>query len=701
MKPKRFPFFLATTLIVAVTITPALHASTFSWDGSDSTDWATGTNWTGDIAPANDFVTDIALFNLASYTNQPNAGTTNITGIQIGDGATSTGALTLSGTSLTIGASGISMLSNAGAATISSPITLAAAQSWTNNSSNLLTISGPAANDLGLTSTGSGNTTLSGSISGTGSLTKTGSGILTLSGTNTYTGGTTISLGTVSISADANLGATSSALSLNGGTLKVNLTSSNITNTHTITVGASGGTVNISPGTGTQVYTVGNSKLTGSGTLTVSGNGTLGIAGSGVSLFQVNATNTGYTGNAIVQDGGIFEYSNSNSTGTGSTFTLNNNGMLSVSTGVTMSKAITVNSGGYIGFQNGNTGNISGAITLNSDVTIRVQDWWGTGVRQGTLSGVVSGSGGLVVNAGTGTGGTVWIQNANNTFTGNITANTSTNIQVNGSGRLGSGNYAGNIAMNGGTFTYASSGTQTFSGVISGTGALAKTTSTSVLTLSGVNTYTGATTVSAGTLALTGSLASTAVTINSGGTLTNNGTIGGAVTVNTGGTLNGSGTFNGLVTVNGSLNPGNSPGIQTYGAGLTLGSASATILEIAGTGGVAGTHYDFINVTGGTLTNDGSLAIVDFGGHDISAQTATYNLFDAVTVTGDFDAVTVDGNALTYNGGTDDWSATVGSTFFNFAEGTGVLSVTVVPEPTTALLGGIGLLGLLRRRRTA
>jgi MYXO-CTERM domain-containing protein len=63
--------------------------------------------------------------------------------------------------------------------------------------------------------------------------------------------------------------------------------------------------------------------------------------------------------------------------------------------------------------------------------------------------------------------------------------------------------------------------------------------------------------------------------------------------------------------------------------------------------------------------------------------------------------VTVDGNSLVYNGGTDDWSATSGLVTYNFAEGTGVLSVTVVPEPTAALLGGLGLLGLLRRRRVA
>jgi fibronectin-binding autotransporter adhesin len=254
---------------------------------------------------------------------------------------------------------------------------------------------------------------------------------------------------------------------------------------------------------------------------------------------------------------------------------------------------------------------------------------------------------------------------------------------------------------------------------VGGTASAVTVVGPNTVTLSQANTYTGATTINGGTLVLssTGSLTSTQITaasgatfdvsavsgytLGSGKTLTNNGTVNGSFTVASGATLNGSGTFNNAVTVNGALNPGNSPGTQTYVSGLTLGAASTTTMEIAGLGGVAGTDFDFINVTGGTLSYDGSLAIVDFGVFDISAQTGTFNLFDMVAGAGDFDAVTVDGNALTYSVGTDDWSATVGDATYNFAEGTGVLSVTVVPEPTAAVLGGLGLLGLLRRRRAA
>jgi len=211
------------------------------------------------------------------------------------------------------------------------------------------------------------------------------------------------------------------------------------------------------------------------------------------------------------------------------------------------------------------------------------------------------------------------------------------------------------------------------------------------LTLYAANTYTGTTVINTGTLVLasTASLTSPQITtasgavfdvsavsgytVASGVTLTNDGTVNGDFTLATGGTLNGSGTFSGAATANGALNPGNGPGFQTFASGLTLGSTSVTTMEIVGSGA---TVADSVNVTGGTLTFSGNLSIVDFGGYDLSAQTGTYNLFDFVTGTGNFDVVTIDGNSLTYNGGTDTWNTTAGDTTYEFNEGTGVLSVS-------------------------
>src|SRR5690606_40591171 len=108
--------------------------------------WTFGSNWIGGIAPANDLTTDIARFNQTAYATQPNAGTISINGIQIGDGTTATTALTVSGTSLSIGSGGITIGANAGAATFATAINLGASQSWTNNSANIATFNGNVIN---------------------------------------------------------------------------------------------------------------------------------------------------------------------------------------------------------------------------------------------------------------------------------------------------------------------------------------------------------------------------------------------------------------------------------------------------------------------------------------------------------------------------------------------------------------------------
>src|SRR5690606_6088164 len=51
-------------------------------------------------------------------------------------------------------------------------------------------------------------------LGGSAALTKTGSGAFTLSGANTYLGGTTLNAGTLHVSSDANLGASTGALAI-------------------------------------------------------------------------------------------------------------------------------------------------------------------------------------------------------------------------------------------------------------------------------------------------------------------------------------------------------------------------------------------------------------------------------------------------------------------------------------------------------
>jgi autotransporter-associated beta strand protein len=237
-------------------------------------------------------------------------------------------------------------------------------------------------------------------------LDSTFTGLVTLTGANTVTGPTTIQGGVLKFSADNQLGV--SAISLNGGTLRVNTNTATITNSHVITVGASGGTINLEKTSGaTFTFIMGNAgNLTGSGTLTLTAGGSL-VHGTGATDMVLGNANSGYTGNMILQDGGILEYANTGGVGTGATFTVGNNGELS--TFVTLSNAVTLNSGSTLAFQNNNSGVFSGAIALNGDASVRLRDWYGTTNRNGTISNTITGAHTINVNSGgdLGTGSTL------------------------------------------------------------------------------------------------------------------------------------------------------------------------------------------------------------------------------------------------------------------------------------------------------
>ncbi len=133
----------------------------------------------------------------------------------------------------------------------------------------------------------------------------------------------------------------------------------------------------------------------------------------------------------------------------------------------------------------------------------------------------------------------------------------------------------------------------------------------------------------AGTYGMLGVNAVSKLIVNSG-TLKVNGNSGtGAVTVNSGGTLLGQGTIAGPVTVAGgaTIAAGFSAGLLTLAAGLNLsagGNGSTNVWELAalkdsGTG-VAGTDFDQIVLTGGTLAL-GAQATLDLEFHRLSHRT--------------------------------------------------------------------------------
>ncbi len=173
-----------------------------------------------------------------------------------------------------------------------------------------------------------------------GGLTKQGAGTLTLSGANTFGGGLTVNNGTVSFASDGSTAGTGyplgvypssvtpAAVTLNGGGL-TNTISTTIAANRGITLGASGGTLDASPG---QTLTV-NSVIAGSSySLT---------KGTGGGTLILGAANT-YSGTTTVSGGTLLVNNTlaSSAVTVASGATLGGNG--------TISGPVNVSAGGYL-----------------------------------------------------------------------------------------------------------------------------------------------------------------------------------------------------------------------------------------------------------------------------------------------------------------------------------------------------------------
>jgi autotransporter-associated beta strand protein len=476
-----------------------------------------------------------------------------------------------------------------------------------------------------------------------------------------------------------------------------------------------------------------NLGTTQSHTGNLSGGTSMQLVKSGAGTQILGGSNT-YSGDTIINAGSL-QINTAGAIG-GTNITVSGTG----NSALVLNDALVAGSGKSLTISGGGVGGFFGALTNVTGAT-GVSEWQGdltigdaTGTRVGAQGGILRISGNI---NDTGAGRQLVVRNSNggktifagtNTYTGETLINTSggelhieggsaihdaglVNIvnsagnifRIAGSetiGALTGGGANGKVALEADQTLTLSNGTQVFAGVIEGSGALE--VNGAVQTLTGINTYTGDTTVSSGTLTVsgTGSLAAgSSVTVEDLATLSVAGSIHGSLMIADGGTLTGNGgTFNSSVTINGIHSPGSSPGLQTFASGLSYGSTATLNAEFVGDDlGIRGTDYDAINVTGGDLLIDFS-SVFKLIGSSIDYSGSVWDSDRSFTII-DFAGGGTSSGIFSLDTSLAGSFAGEGSWALANTSGDVVLGWTAVPEPASALLGGIGLLLLLRRRR--
>jgi autotransporter-associated beta strand protein len=626
--------------LLAVFSAQRADAGTYYWDTNGSSagaglapsgTWQGGcTNWTTDwtggstISAYTTQSTDDLYFVAGPGTlSGTGAYTVTVSGTNSADSLNfqASGAATFSGGTINLGGGstpGISIPQYAygytgnGAVTISAALALQASQTWTNNSSSLLTVSGNVANGANtLTVGGVGNATISGNIgNGAGGVVVVGPGTLTFSGSNSYTGGTTVAAGTLAVASTGALADYNTASKVtvgNGGTLSLSVGGSGWAAgdvTAFLSANKSGFAAGSVLGMDTTLAGTGGFSYGGSNTF-ISGN--MGLVKVGTNTLTLTGSNT-FIGGTTVSAGTL-------QLGDGTT---GHDGSLSGVGGITNNGALVYNLAGsqtYGGIISG-----PGSLTKSGTGTLTLQ---GANFFAGTT---------------TITGGTLNLSNGNALQQSTVLAPTASGASVvfdqsvsglaftlgglTGSGNLSLQNNAASpaaIALTVG----GNNASTTYSGALSGSGSLTKTGG-GTLVLSGTNTYTGGTTVGAGTLAVTttgvlpGYSSGSMVAVNSGATLA----------MSVGGTGWAAGNVGSLLLANsGGFASGSVLGIDTTLAGTGGFSYGGSNTPIAGSMGLSklgpnaliltgsNTFTGPTTVSGGTLQfgngssgNDGSLA---------------------------------------------------------------------------------------------
>jgi len=351
-------------LLVAWAPAPWAWSQTAWQSGGSDANWSNASNWANGL-PSNDGTTTV-IFSDAGSTAPVLDTNWNVYGVTF-DSTAQLYTIANSGSTLTIGAGGITDNQSAGTETIAA----------------LLNFNSGVTSAISVVS--GGTLWLQGG-SGSGDLTKTGAGTLqfTTAGFTTYSGTLSVNAGTVHLTTGGAHAFDNATINLNGGSLTTTIT--------TPFVGALEGSGNLSlnkSSNGAAVtYSFGQNNrsttysgaLSGSGGVIKAGTGTMTLSGSSTytGATQVNA-GTLLVNGALGNTSAVTVASGATLGGSGSVggpTTLASGGTLAADS-LTFTNGVTLNSGAVLGFDLGTssdlvtvsggtlTGPASGAVTIN------------------------------------------------------------------------------------------------------------------------------------------------------------------------------------------------------------------------------------------------------------------------------------------------------------------------------------------------
>lgn len=163
----------------------------------------------------------------------------------------------------------------------------------------------------------------------------------------------------------------------------------------------------------------------------------------------------------------------------------------------------------------------------------------------------------------------------------------------------------------------------------------------------------------------------------------------------------------GSLTVSTQLAIGNSPGTTAFSSNLTLGALSTYLYDLTGGAAPGLNSADLGDIAGALTISAGSiLDLVQLGTYTANNKFTLFAYDGAFSGTfkDTFSNVLSDGATFTDAGGIwrIDYNDTTAGANGGVSASNTYVTITAIPEPNVAaLLGGLGVLALLRRRRTA